>query len=217
MKKKHSRKFLITSLTILVLGVGYLYFSNDIKANGIFHVAQGSSLASTTGDATAVTSTNSKITSDISFLSTLVSLKKIKIDTPFFANSLFRRLEDNSVKIESVVPGRNNPFAPIDESKIVSPVSVSKVVTNQATQVAETTVTLNGTINTTSGVTDTYFEYGATEALGSVTTMIKQQSRIGTFIKSVLGLTPKTTYFFKACAKINGASLCGDIASFTTK
>lgn len=217
MKKKRSHKFLITSLTILVLGVGYLYFSNDIKSNGVFHVAQGSSLSSTTGDATAVTVTDSKITSDISFLSTLVSLKKIKIDISLFSNNLFNKLEDNSVRIEPVVPGRNNPFAPIDESKIVSPTSVSKVVTNQATQIAETTVTLNGTINTINGVTDIYFEYGTTEALGLVTTMIKQQSRIGTFIKSVLDLTPKTTYFFKACAKINGASLCGDIASFTTK
>jgi len=219
MKNKRSHKFLITFVTVLVLGAGYLYFSNEIKSNGFFSIAQGSALSSTQGQGvvSASTNNNSKISSDISFLSTLVSLKKIKIDTAFFSNSLFNKLQDNSVRIESIVPGRNNPFAPIDETRIVSMIESSKVVTNQATQISETTAALNGTINATKGVTDAYFEYGETENLGSVTTLVKQQSLVGTFIKSVLGLTPRTTYFFKACAKINGASLCGDIASFTTK
>lgn len=218
MKKKRSHKFLIVT-AILVLGAGYLYFNNDVKINGILHVAQGSSLVSTTGgdSASDANNSNSKISSDISFLSTLNSLKRITIDSSLFTNVLFSRLEDNSVRIGTITPGRNNPFAPIDESKINNSITASRVVTNQATQIASATATLNGTVNATSGVTDTYFEYGETEALGLVTSTVKQQSLVGNFIKSVSGLNSKTMYYFKACAKISGASFCGDVVPFATK
>jgi len=221
MKKKRTNKFLITIFTILVLGSGYLYISEEIRSGSLFGVAQGSSLASTTedgttSDTTATTSTNSKITSDISFLSTLVSLKKIKIDQTIFANNLFTRLKSNSVSIGTSIPGRPNPFAPIDESKITQTTTTPRVVTNQATQITATSAILNGVVSSANGVTDTYFEYGTTETLGQSTNMVKQQSLVGTFIKNILDLSSKTTYFFKACAKINGASVCGNIVSFTT-
>lgn len=214
--KKIYNKFLIISTVALFIGGVYLYFSNDLNST-LTPVAFGSSLESSTGAVplSAPVSVGDKISSDISFLTTLVSLKNIKIDTALFTNKSFNALENNAVKIEPVVAGRINPFAPISTNKTSSVVSVSKVVTDQPTQITDKTVSLNGTINTINGVTDTYFEYGTTTNLGTVTATVKQ-SLVGTFIKNVLGLTPKTGYFFKACAKINGIATCGEVVSFTT-
>jgi hypothetical protein len=214
-------KFLIVSTIALVIGGAYLYFSDNLKSTDIVPIAYGSSLASSNDNTVAGNSAsqNDKISSDISFLSSLVALKNIKIDTSLFTDDSFNKLENNAVKIVPVTAGRENPFAPISNINSVdittSTVSVPKVVTDQPTQITDKTVVFNGTINTTSGVKDIYFEYGTTTSMGTVTTMIKQ-SLVGTFIKNVLGLTPKTNYFYKACAKINSVLSCGDVVSFTT-
>jgi hypothetical protein len=216
--KKIYNKFLIVSTIVLFIGGVYLYFSNNLSST-ITPVAYGSSLASsTTGADLATTPTSGgddKISSDISFLTTLASLKSIKIDTSLFTNKSFNALENNAVTISPVVPGRVNPFAPIDNTQTSNVVSLPDVVTNQPTQVTDKAAVLNGTINVVNGVTDTYFEYGTTINLGTVTATVKQ-SLVGTFIKNVLGLTPKTNYFFKACAKINKVASCGDVVSFST-
>ena len=132
MNKKKSNKNLIILLSILVISGGYLYFSNNIKSDGFIAKAQGSSLG-VLGEGTANNGTlNSKINEDISFLSTLASLKKIRIDTTFFSSDIFKKLENNAVRIEPITPGRLNPFAPIDEAKIAQATLAPRVVTNQA-------------------------------------------------------------------------------------
>lgn len=218
MKKisKH-KNFLIIFLVIILTSGAYLFFSNDLNSEKVVPVAFGSSLASsTTTMEIPLTSLDNKIASDISFLTTLVSLKKIDIDTSIFTNNFFNALKNNAVKIEPVLPGRANPFSPF-EGVNENIVSVANVITDQPTQVTDKTVVLNGTINTTSGVTDTYFEYGTTEqSLSNITTTAKQ-SLVGTFVKNVLGLNSKTTYYYKACAKINNLSVCGEVIPFTTK
>jgi CCR4-NOT transcriptional regulation complex NOT5 subunit len=215
-------KFLIISTIALFMGGVYLYFSNDLSSKDIVPVAFGSSLTSSNGSTSAEAaevSQGEKISSDVSFLSTLVGLKKIKIDTALFANKSFNRLENNAVQIEKVTAGRKNPFAPIgtgvSSSSGSASTSTSKVVTDQPTQITDKTVVFNGTINTTSGVTDIYFEYGTTTDLGTLTALVKQ-SLVGTFIKNILDLTPKTNYFYRACAKINNVVNCGDVVPFTT-
>lgn len=216
--KKIYNKFLIVSTIALFIGGVYLYFSNNLNSGTIMPVAFGSSLASSTGalPLTVPTSAQDKISSDISFLTILASLKVIKIDTSIFADKSFNALLDNGVKLVPVAPGRINPFAPIDKISVVNAtIQVSKVVTDEPTQITGSTVILNGTINTVSGVTDTYFEYGATTNLGTTTASVKQ-SLVGTFIKSVLGLNPKTNYFYKACANLDKVAYCGDVVSFTT-
>lgn len=215
--KKIYHKFLIISTIFLLLGGVYLYFSSELNSKGVIPVAFGSSLASTTGDAAPLVTTTAedKISSDISFLATIEALKNIKIDVSLFSSRSFNMLENNSVKIEPVTAGRVNPFAPINSVNIVNAEILQKVVTNLPTQVTNNAAILNGTVNAVVGVTDTYFEYGITPNLGTTTTIVKQ-SLVGTFIKNVLGLTPKTNYFFKACAKINNVALCGEVVSFTT-
>lgn len=216
--RKTYKKFLVVSTVFIVIGVFYSYLSNEVKSDNVVPIAYGSSLASSAdADGTsALASIGNKITSDISFLSSLVSLKKITIDTTLFTNNSFNSLRNNSVELDSVSPGRPNPFAPMGNDGLnIASSSVSKVVTGQASGVTSTSATLNGMVNVSNGVTDVYFKYGTTKDLG-ITTAIVKQSLVGTFIKSVLGLTPKTTYFYKACAKINGGETCGEIVSFTT-
>jgi len=214
--KKIYNKFLIISSLAIFLGGSYIYFMKDLTREGIVPTAYGSSLTSSNGTETPLlTSTNDKINSDTAFLSTLVSLKAIKIDTTIFESDSFKKLQNNSVKIEPVLPGRINPFAPIETIQAQTVAIIPKVVTNQPSQIMAQTVSFNGTINTVAGVTDTYFEYGPTLALGITTTSVKQ-SLVGTFIKNIIGLNSKTNYFYKACAKINGQALCGEVISFTT-
>lgn len=198
------------------MGGVYMYTSNKLNSSDIIPVALGNSLASSLVSESSLlgSSGENSISSDVSFLTALVSLKRIKIDTALFSNSLFNKLEDNSVKIEKVSPGRSNPFAPVGSSNISVVASTPKVVTDQPTQITDRTVVLNGTINA-SEATNAFFEYGTTDKLGTITGTVKQ-SLVGTFIKNVLGLTPKTNYFYKACAEINKVVLCGEVVSFTT-
>ncbi len=212
-------KFLIISTVILFIGGVYLYFSNNFNSNTIMPVAYGSSLSDGTGAPSSPLSSSSsagdKISSDVSFLATLVSLKTIKVDTTLFDNKSFKLLQNNAVEIKPVSAGRINPFAPISGNNTNNVITIPSIITDQPTQITDKTAILNGTINTIKGVTDIHFEYGKTLNLGTVTLTV-EQSLVGTFIKNVLGLTPKTDYFFKACAKINNIALCGDVVSFTT-
>lgn len=212
MHKKYN-KFLIISTTFIALGIVFFYSLNDIQNEKIIPVVYGSSLvSSTTVDNSS--STSSKITSDFSFLSSLFSLKKMSIDTSFFSDKNFNSLKNNSVTLEKVVPGRNNPFAPIgNEGGVIT--NTSKITTNNATLITNNSVTLNGSVNVVEGVGDVYFKYGLTNDLGTISPAVKQQM-VGTFIKNILGLNSKTTYYYTACAKINNLESCGDVVSFIT-
>lgn len=212
--KRLYNKFLIVSTIGLIIGGIYLYLSDKLNED-IVNVAFGSSLVSTVDGVSGGSVLDEKINSDISFLTTLVSLKKINIDTTLFSNKSFNALVNNAVKIEPVAAGRQNPFSPISATSSTGAVSALKVITDPVSGLTNTTAVFNGTVNVATGVTDTYFEYGATDKMESVTTTVKQ-SLVGTFIKNVSGLTPKTTYFYRACAKINGIKLCGDTVSFNT-
>ncbi len=215
--KKLYNKFLIISTLFLVIGGMYLYSSNQLDSKGVVPVAFGSSLASSNGGDPSVlgNSSSDKISADIAFLATLVELKKIEIDTSIFTNESFNKLQNNIVIIEPVIAGRLNPFAPISATSNNS--ASSKVVTNQPTKITSLSAVFNGTLNTTAGVTDTYFEYGiSSQGMGNITTITKQ-SLVGTFLKNVTGLTPKTSYSFRACAKINNIAICGETVSFTTQ
>lgn len=216
--KRTYNKFLVISTIFLALGGVYLYFSNSLNSETIVPKAYGSSLESSTGanPVAATVSLSEKISSDISFLTTLASLNKIKIDTSLFSNKSFSILQNNSVKIDPVAPGRVNPFAPItNNTNTNNVVFTPKVTTDAPSGIANNSAVLNGTTNTLGGVTDAYFEYGPTATLGTVVPTVKP-SLVGTFIKNVLGLTPKTNYFYKACVKVNAVAICGDVVSFKT-
>ena len=210
---KSKNKFLIVlAIAIMLGGLCIIYSSKGLNASA----ATDSSLSSSITDTALPSSADDKIAEDTAFLSTLVSLKTINIDASLFSDASFNALNDNTVKLNPVSPGRANPFAAIDAAALNNTsVSVSPVVTNQPTQVTDKTAILNGAVNSASGVASVYFEYGPTASLGKSTSPAKQ-SLVGTFITSISGLTSKTTYFYRADAKINGNLVSGDTVSFTT-
>lgn len=109
-------KNLIIGVVIVAIALGlYYYFTHSSS--------KVSSLVSSSG-ASSATSLTDQITLDTAFLSTLIGLSGIKIDTAMFNNKSFSSLVDNHVKINSAdegVPGRQNPFAPIDAPVVLPP------------------------------------------------------------------------------------------------
>jgi len=212
MNTTHNKFLIILSLILILSGI-YLYFSNGTKSEA---ADSSSSLVSSNGQSpVSGFSSNGETSSvDLSFVNTLTSLTTITINTSLFSDQSFNSLKDNTVKLETnVITGRVNPFAPIDSS--LSSVSIVPITTNTPTQITDKTTILNGSTSSSVGVTGAYFEYGLTEALG-INTPVVSQSLIGTFMQKIVNLKPKTTYFFRANAKINGVLQRGDILSFTT-
>lgn len=81
------------------------------------------------------------------------------------------------------------------------PGTVPSVTASAATNVADTTATLNGNVTTNGGVTITTegFDWGATTAYGNFApAALLTQS--GTFAANITGLTQNTTYHFRARA-----------------
>ena len=218
MHKKYN-KFLIASLIIAsILGV-YSYFYSGSNSEAATVDGEDSpitsSLNTTTTSTNTTVATSNQVAEDTAFLMKLVSLTKIKVDKSLFSNKAFQLLVDNNIKLEAVPYGRTNPFSPTDGSMVNTN---SKVVfslkTNPATLITSKSVILNGSLE---GATsdNIYFEYGLTDTLGKVTPKVIP-SLVGNFASNLIGLTSKTTYFFRAVANINGALTFGDITSFTT-
>ncbi len=208
--KKTYHKFLIIFTLLIVIGGVYSYFSNSLTSEA----ALSSSLGESQEGDLNYTSDN-KIASDIAFISSLLSLTKLNIDTTLFMNKSFQSLRDNTVKLDLGVSGRVNPFAPVGTSFNQNNVADSLVSTKDPIDIQSDTVMLSGIVNKTIGVSNAYFEYGLTEELGTKT-IPTTISLIGTFISNVTELNSATTYFYKACARVDGITLCGDIVSFKT-
>lgn len=209
---KTKNKFLIMLAILIILGGLYLF---SLGNSNVSAATTDSSLSSSISNS-STSSLDNRIVEDTAFLSTLTSLTTINIDTSLFSDASFNALNDNTVKLDAVPAGRSNPFATIDTaSSNNASVPSSPVITNEPSQVTDKTAALNGSLSSLTGVTSTYFEYGSTASLGKVTQPAKQ-SLIGTFITNIGGLTSKTTYFFRAVAKINGNTVNGEVISFTT-
>jgi len=207
---KTYHKFLIIFSILVIIGGVYFYFSNSLMSE-----ASLSSSLDSSGFVDGAVLGDDKIALDIAFISTLTSLNKIEIDTTLFENKSFRNLNDNTVKLEPSVSGRINPFAPITSGSFSNRVASSPVTTSAPLEIKTKTAVLSGIVNNTAEALNPYFEYGTTEKLGQKTSQATV-SLIGTFIANVTELTSKTTYFYKACAKINGALVCGEVVSFNT-
>jgi hypothetical protein len=97
-------------------------------------------------------------------------------------------------------------------------VNVPSVITVPATNITRTSAQLNG-IATNAGnyQTNLYFEWGRTTSLGNQT---QSQTAFATadvtFFEVLSGLSPNTTYFFRAVAQNSTGTYKGEIKSFTT-
>lgn len=214
---KINNKFLIVSAIIIIFSGFYLYFSNELKSEAA--ITTSANTASSTKNVGNIISQKDKIVSDTAFINTLLSLKKIKIDTSLFSNKAFTILRDNSVQIslDNNSVGRPNPFLLMGAESVdtTSQVVLPDVSTNDPTLITEKSVVLNGRVNQ-ENTTSVYFEYGTNETTLDKTTKPAKQSLIGDFNVSVTGLITKTTYFARAAAKINGKIIYGEIINFTT-
>lgn len=229
----------IIIFVIILGGVVYAWNSFSSKEN----VAQDDPLSVSEGDTNALSgqSTDSYSPENVGqgFLDTLLSLRTIKLDRSVFDRDSFKQLRDFT---KELVPqnnqGRPNPFAPIGTDVEITPsagptpVSTSSqsasvatsvstanattVETADATGVTRTTAILNGKLFAPTSTTVRGFEWGTNpEALTNGTPQ-SRQAVAGAFTRGLEGLTPNTTYYFKAIA-IGGAVVSeGDIVVFTT-
>ncbi len=222
MHKPHNKTTLFIIGVLVIAGV-YIYSAYGENAQAATAPASSSALSSSSNSSpmgnivngNALGSNDQQINADTAFLASLTSLTKIKIDTTLFMNESFNALVDNNVKLEPTPSGRTNPFAPISGVTPTLTPQAGPVSTNPPLQITDKSANLYGTVNNQTGVTSVYFEYGPTATLGKKT-IPASQSLVGTFVTNVTGLTPKTTYFYRASAKIGNNIVFGEIVTFVT-
>lgn len=92
-------------------------------------------------------------------------------------------------------------------------------ITLPATNISQTQATLNGTFNSNGLSVDTWFEYGISSSLSgsSSTNIISQSSTNGNMSETLSGLSPNTTYYFRAVSRsAGGTKRSNAILSFVT-
>lgn len=98
--------------------------------------------------------------------------------------------------------------------------AVPAVTTGAATAVTQTSVKLTGTVKPNNGNTTWHFEYGTTPTFGTSTPEqgpIASGSAAQTVSVDVTGLTPGTTYYYRAVATNPSGSTWASGKSFTTR
>ncbi|MEK7212242.1 MAG: hypothetical protein AAB686_01020, partial [Patescibacteria group bacterium] len=93
------------------------------------------------------------------------------------------------------------------------------VVTRAATIVSQNSAFLNGDVDPQNGVTSAWFEYGQTISLGSTTAQVPvgAGSAYQPYSLLISGLSPNTTYYFRAAAQNQYGASYGSILSFITQ
>ncbi len=101
-------------------------------------------------------------------------------------------------------------------SFLVPAYQMPTVMTLAQTSVTYQNATLKGFYNSNGSNTYTWFEYGTTNALGSVTTSVNQGTTFGNTTDTIT-VSPNTTYFYRIAAKNSAGIVHGSpIISFTT-
>ena len=97
------------------------------------------------------------------------------------------------------------------------PAALGTVATSAATNVADTSATLNGTVNPNGTSTTVFFQYGTTTSYGSQTAnQVFTGSTLQNVTASVSGLTPAMTYHYRLVAKNSGGTSVGSDVTFLT-
>jgi hypothetical protein len=91
------------------------------------------------------------------------------------------------------------------------------VITNSATNVASSSVTLNGSVDPHGLTTTVYFQYGTTTSYGhSTATQSKTGNTYQNVAANISGLTASTTYHFRIVATNSAGTVYGSDKTFTT-
>ena len=75
------------------------------------------------------------------------------------------------------------------------------VTTSNATAISQTTATLNGSVTPNGANTNAWFEWGTTPSYGSFTPSYSYGIAATNYSHGLVGLTPNTTYYFRAVAQ----------------
>ena len=104
--------------------------------------------------------------------------------------------------------------------RVSTPTAVSEVSTASASNVGSTSATVNGSVNPNSSATSAWFEWGTSSTLSTYSTTASQSVGSGSSAVSITanltGLTPNTTYYYRAVAQNSAGTQRGLILSFTT-
>lgn len=110
---------------------------------------------------------------------------------------------------------------PSDATNGTTVATAPVVYTSAATDVSETSATLNGTVHTIGLQTTYHFEYGPTTAYGAripatIEAVAGSAYEAKSFLRSITGLRPATTYHFRLVATNSAGTTKGADRTFTT-
>lgn len=140
-----------------------------------------------------------------------LNLSGLTPGTTYYFRASVANSNTNNVYIDGVTLSFTTPLEP--------PVAT----TTNATNVTETTATINGTIDPNNALTTVDFTWGTSSTLasGNTTTVAIESPLSGSsngvaVTASLTGLTGGTTYYFRVSASNNNGNSDGQILSFTT-
>lgn len=98
---------------------------------------------------------------------------------------------------------------------IYAATALGTVTTNSATSIQDTGATLNGSVTNIVVGTTVWFQYGASTTYGMNTNVLPQVGN-GNFSQNLTGLTPNTTYHYRAVVQDSYGTSYGSDMTFTT-
>ncbi len=113
------KTILILAVVALILLLAYFLFLKPSPE-------QAPLTSQTTGNPVTATSTNTQNVAGTDFLTLLLNIKNIKLDTSLLSDPAFVNLNDSSIElISDGTEGRPNPFAPLGVDLTATPVNSS--------------------------------------------------------------------------------------------
>jgi hypothetical protein len=207
---------IVGALLLGLVILGYLYSTNKKEDN------PSGPLSSQTGFSTSVQPQNTVVSQENEvrdqFLNLLLSMRNVKLDNSLFTSDSFKILRDFSSPLSSDgTQGRPNPFAPIGQDGPISGQSYL-VTTSQVTQLTDQSANLSGLLPSGVIASERWFEWGTRPNLPfqNQTIKVSQNVTTGVFQYNLLGLTPDTTYYFRAAAKVGQVIIFGSVNTFKT-
>jgi hypothetical protein len=128
------RNILIFVAIVVVLILGYFLFIKSSSSNQASLVSSSANTGSTSSSSPA--STNGSGTAGVTedFLSTLLSINTIKLDTSIFSNPAFSSLRDSSITlVPDSTQGRPNPFAQFGNDGVSTSTSSTIITSTPST------------------------------------------------------------------------------------